>query len=137
MTHHIGRMIDAHPAGPDRALDKEKLTACIGACFECAPGLYRVRGRVSCRGHDRRAHALHRTDLDCAEICAVTGSVLSRQTGTNDEIVMALLETCRTACRVCAEECKRHAHMHEHCRRCAEACRRCESACAELAASLA
>ena len=33
-----------------------------------------------------------------------------------------------------AEECEKHAGMHEHCRICAEACRRCEQACDQLLA---
>jgi hypothetical protein len=137
MTHHIGRMIDAHPAGTERQLDKEKLAACIGACFECAQACTGCAD--ACLAEDMIAELTRciRTDLDCTDICAVTGSVLTRQTGTDSEIVTTLLDACRTACRVCAEECERHAHMHEHCRICAEACHQCESACAELAGSLA
>ena len=33
------------------------------------------------------------------------------------------------ACRLCAEECERHAAKMQHCRICGEACRRCERAC--------
>ncbi|MGW7436771.1 four-helix bundle copper-binding protein [Streptomyces sp. NPDC054849] len=34
-------------------------------------------------------------------------------------------------CKTCADECGRHANMHEYCRVCAEACRSCEQACNE------
>lgn len=77
-----------------------------------------------------------RKNLDCADVCAATGNVLSRQTGVNIETTLAVLEACREACRVCAEECAQHAHMHEHCQVCADACRRCETACAEVLAYL-
>jgi hypothetical protein len=40
-----------------------------------------------------------------------------------------MLESCAMACRVCAEDCERHAGLHDHCRICAEACRDCEEAC--------
>jgi hypothetical protein len=73
-----------------------------------------------------------RTDMDCAEICVATGSVLSRHTGYSANLTRAVLEACRTACKTCGDECERHARMHEHCRICAEACPRCEQACAEL-----
>jgi hypothetical protein len=36
------------------------------------------------------------------------------------------------ACRLCADECERHAGRHEHCRLCAQACRTCEHACRHL-----
>ncbi|MEQ7739658.1 four-helix bundle copper-binding protein [Escherichia coli] len=48
-----------------------------------------------------------------------------------------MLEACRTACGACAEECERHAAMHDHCQICAEACRRCEQACDALLSSIA
>lgn len=77
-----------------------------------------------------------RLNLDCADICAATGNILSRRTGSNLTTVKAALEACRTACAECGAECEKHAEMHEHCRVCAEACRRCEQACAELLAAI-
>jgi hypothetical protein len=47
-----------------------------------------------------------------------------------------MLETCALACRLCGEECERHAGKHEHCRICAESCRRCEQACREAIRSM-
>jgi hypothetical protein len=77
-----------------------------------------------------------RLDLDCADLCRATGSVASRRTGTNDEVVRRLIEACAEACRLCAEECETHASHHEHCRVCAETCRQCESACREAAITI-
>jgi Domain of Unknown Function (DUF326) len=77
-----------------------------------------------------------RTDLDCADLCAATGAVLSRHTGYDANITKATIEACRVACGSCATECESHAEMHEHCRLCGEACRRCETACAGLLSSL-
>jgi hypothetical protein len=77
-----------------------------------------------------------RTNLDCADLCAVTARVLSRHTGYDANITRAAVEACRSACKACADECERHADMHEHCRVCAESCRRCEQACEELLRSL-
>ena len=76
------------------------------------------------------------TDLDCADICATTGAVLSRRTGHDVDLTRVVLEACAAACRACGDECERHASMHEHCRVCAESCRRCEHACRDLLAAL-
>ena len=70
-----------------------------------------------------------RLNLDCADICAATGAMASRRTGSNIAVLKAVITACAEACRACAEECSRHAEMHEHCRICAEACRSCEQAC--------
>ena len=70
--------------------------------------------------------------LDCADVCAATAAVLTRQTEFNSRAIGPLLEACAAACKVSGDECERHAHMHEHCRSCAQACRRCEQACREL-----
>lgn len=78
-----------------------------------------------------------RLDLDCADVCAATGNALSRQSDQELGLTGALLDACREACRVCGEECERHAEHHEHCRVCAEACRRCEQACERLLAAMA
>ena len=77
-----------------------------------------------------------RTNLDCADLRATTANVLSRHTGYDANLTRATLEACRQACATCADECEKHASMHEHCQVCAEACRRCEQACAQLLQTL-
>jgi hypothetical protein len=74
--------------------------------------------------------------LDCADICAATVGVTSRQTEYDANVTRPLLEACAATCKSCGDECQRHAQMHEHCRVCAEACRRCEQACRELLAAM-
>jgi hypothetical protein len=116
------------------AFPNDLLVACIEACFDC------TQACTSCADSDlgedsvvelRRCIA---TCLNCADVCSSAGSVLSRPWGYEAALTRAILETCRLACAQCAEECERHAHMHEHCRVCAEACRRCEHACDALLA---
>jgi hypothetical protein len=68
--------------------------------------------------------------------CDATGRVLSRHTGYDANMTRSTLQACAIACRSCADECERHAQMHEHCRVCAQACRRCEQACQELISTL-
>ena len=136
MTHHIAAMLDVHPQAAESA-EKTKLAECIAACFQCAQTCTACAD--ACLAEDMVAGFVSciRTDLDCADICAATGAVMTRQTASNAGISRAILESCRTACSACAEECEKHSGMHEHCRICAEACRRCEAACASLLAALA
>jgi uncharacterized protein DUF326 len=74
--------------------------------------------------------------LDCADVCAATGGVTSRQVEYDSNVTTPLLEACVATCKSCGDECEQHAQMHEHCRVCAEACRRCEQACRELLAAM-
>lgn len=135
MTHTVKAMLETHPIGSG-SVDQEKLAACIAACFECAQVCTACAD--ACLSEEMVADltACIRKNLDCADICAATGNVLSRQTGSNTEVLRAQLQSCMVACRACGDECAQHADMHELCKVCAEACHRCEQACAELLASL-
>jgi hypothetical protein len=66
--------------------------------------------------------------LDCTDICAAAGAVLSRPAEYDAGATRPLLEACVAICKSCGDECERHARM-PHCQVCAEACRRCEQAC--------
>lgn len=113
----------------------DHLAACIDTCFDCSQACTACAD--ACLGEEM-VEELRRcitTDLNCADICNVTGRVLSRQTGYDPELTHAMLTACRDACRRCADECDRHADMHEHCRVCAEACRSCADACDRLLAA--
>jgi hypothetical protein len=132
---HIRSMIDAYPKDLGE-IDVIKLSECISACYECAQTCTGCAD--ACLGEDMVADLVKciRTDLDCADICATTGKVLSRLTGYDANTTRALVEACRAACKACAEECEKHAGMHDHCQICAEACRSCEQACAALLTTL-
>jgi hypothetical protein len=130
---HTQAMMSTHPA--TRGKVDDGLVRCIELCFDCAQAC------VSCAdaslGEDMVADLRQciRLDLDCADICIATGAVATRRTGSNFGLTRRLIETCAEACRMCAEECEKHARKHEHCRVCAEACRACELACKEAAAT--
>jgi hypothetical protein len=70
--------------------------------------------------------------LDCTDVCTATIAVTSRPAGYDPNVARPLLQACVAICKSCGDECERHAHMHGHCRICAEACRRCEQACQRL-----
>jgi hypothetical protein len=124
-------MLDTHPRpfGLDAGLLAEAIDAlsdCAQACDACAD---------ACLGEGSVADLVRcvRLDLDCADICAATKRVLSRQTEYDGAVSRAQVQACVQVCRSCAQECERHGeHGMAHCRVCAEACRRCEQACVRL-----
>lgn len=127
-------MLETHPRPAN--LDRTRLAAtidtlimCSEACTACAD---------ACLSEDMVGSLTTciRLNLDCADICATTARVLSRQTGFDATIARMQLEACAAVCMACAAECAMHAGMHEHCRVCAEACSRCERACRELLGTL-
>jgi hypothetical protein len=93
-------------------------------------------GADACRGEKDAQELVRcvRLNLDCADVCDAAGRILTRQTAPDLELLRATIETCAAACRVCGQECERHAAHHDHCRICADACRRCEQACNDLEA---
>jgi hypothetical protein len=114
------------------------LVRCIEACYDCAESCTQCAD--DCLGEEsvQELTTCIRLNLDCADICAVTGRVVGRRTGYDPAVTSAVLRASIEACRACAEECEIHAaHGMEHCRVCAEECRRCEQACQELLAAIA
>lgn len=128
----IAQMLSLHPQPPDNA---DVVARCIDECFSCAAIC--VSCADACLAEDmvadmRRCISLNST---CADICVTAGSAITRFSADDQTLQLMLIEACRTACSTCAEECEKHAGMHEHCRICAEACRRCEEACGQVSGS--
>ncbi len=130
MPHHVAEMLRTSPI--EAQFDEQALVRCIEECFYCAQTCTACAD--ACLGEDmvKELARCIRLNLDCADICETTGRALSRQVGADASLLRSFVQTCAEACRVCGEECERHADMHEHCRICAEACRRCEQACQDL-----
>jgi hypothetical protein len=66
-------------------------------------------------------------NMDCADVCRMTASLLSR----GSEHGIHLLPECAEICDACATECKKHSHM-EHCRKCADVCFNCAEECTSV-----
>lgn len=131
---HTHEIIAAHPdvrGTVNKALIAaiDEMYACAQACTSCADG---------CLAEQRVAELRQciRLNLDCADVCAATATLAIRRTGSDEEVVRKMFDACITACRLCGEECQRHASHHEHCRICAAACRQCEAACQEALRSM-
>jgi hypothetical protein len=131
----IQELIDTHPASAP--VDRAALVRCIEECYACAAACTSCAD--ACLGEEAVQELVRciRLDLDCADVCAATARVVTRQTAFEPGLARAAVEACASACRACAEECEAHAEHHEHCRVCAEACRRCEQACRDLLSALA
>lgn len=132
--NQIQQMLETHPRGTH--LDADVVLACITECFSCADIC--ITCADACLG-EKDIHPLVRCirlNLDCAEVCNVTGLLVSRQTETDWVLLSAQVQACATACQVCGEECRKHAEHHAHCRLCADSCDRCGQACRNLIAAL-
>lgn len=99
------------------------LSMCEQICTSCAD---------ACLGENDHLTKLRRcirTNLDCADVCSSTARLLVRQTETPNELLHAQLHACIVACQLCADECEKHASLHDHCKICAETCRHCQARC--------
>lgn len=128
-------LLETYPGGVGD-IDQEKLAACIAACFECAQACTACADACLAEDMVAELRVCIRNNLDCADVCAATGAVLSRQTAGDASVVRTILEACAAACTACGDECAKHGDQHQHCAVCAEACRRCADACRELLADL-
>ena len=124
---HVQEMIATHPAMGGRP--SGALLECIEQCYACAQACTACAD--ACLGEEKVSDLRQciRLNLDCADLCAAAGRMASRHTGGNPQLLVETLNACALACRLCADECSRHAAHMEHCRICADACNRCEEAC--------
>ncbi len=131
---HTHEIISTHPnvGGVVNAA----LVACIEACFDCAQTCTTCADACLSEPDVIELRQCIRLCLDCAGICVATGSVVSRRPEGDDPILTRVVETCAEVCRLCAEECARHAKHHVHCRVSAEVCRQCEQACGTFAGAI-
>lgn len=113
--------------------DAELLATTIDALNDCAQACTADTGCDLSEENVAEMVSCVQLCLECADVCITTARVISRQANYGVGVVtLLLLEACVAACMSCGDECERHAHMHEHCRFCAQACRRCQGACRDL-----
>ena len=99
----------------------DALNNCATECGHCA---------MACLDEDdvKMMVKCIKLNIDCAEVCRLTASLLSR----GSEHGHHLAKECTEVCDACAEECEKHAHS-QHCRECAEVCRHCAEECRNMA----
>lgn len=127
-------MMKSHPK--PSTIDAKLLAECIEACMRCQQSCIACGDACLAESMVDQLRGCIRSDLDCADACAAAVRMLSRQTESRTQLLRAQIEAMQLACRICAEDCEKHAKMHAHCRICAEACRKCEDACRRLLSSL-
>ena len=123
----VRQMFASHPnpasdAGEEAFAVVVATAECGANCTTCADACLEEEDPASLR-------SCIRANLDCAELCAVTGRLIARPGAQDADTLNAQLEACATACRACAAECDRHADSIQHCAICAEACKACARAC--------
>jgi hypothetical protein len=129
----VQQMISTHP--DVRGSTNDALIRCIEECYSCAQICTSCADACLAEAEVRDLTQCIRLDLDCADICNITGRIATRRTGSDEEVIRRMLDVCAVSCRLCGEECQRHTRM-EHCRICAEACKRCLQACEEAGRSM-
>jgi hypothetical protein len=124
---HVQDMIATHPQTAERPNDA--LLHCIEHCYACAQACTSCAD--ACLAEERVAELRQciRLNLDCADLCAAAGRMATRHTAGNPHLLAEALNACALACRLCGDECARHAEAMAHCRICADACNRCEESC--------
>jgi hypothetical protein len=110
----------------------QSLVDCVEACFDCAQACTSCADACLSEDDPSMLARCIRLNLDCADSCSATGRILSRQTGTDSDLIESQIKACMEACRICAQECEKHAPKMAHCKICMESCLSTEKACAKL-----
>ena len=130
----VRQMFSSHPnpasdAGEEAYAVVVATAECAATCTTCAD---------ACLEEDDPAQqrSCIRANLDCADLCNVTGRLIARPGPQDKATLQAALEACIAACNACAAECDQHAERMKHCAVCAEACKACGRACERMKAEL-
>jgi hypothetical protein len=127
---HADAMIASHPQM--RGQSKGEFVHCIEICFDCAQACIACADACLAEDDLSELRTCIRRNLDCADICAATGAIASRSSGSNEAAVRFVLQACAELCKLCGDECESHAARHEHCKICASVCKACEKACRDV-----
>jgi hypothetical protein len=108
-----------------------KDNAAISACLSCAVACNMCSDNmIGMESHDNRELMARciRLCRECADICSLSASWMSRASLLSNHICRVCVEVCNA----CAEACEQHAPHHELCGPCAAECRRCAAVCLEM-----
>lgn len=98
---------------------------CANICNACSDDM------IGMESHDNRELMARciRLCRECADICSLSASWMSRSSLLSGQIC----QWCAEVCNTCAEACEQHAPHHELCRLCSAVCRKCVAVCQEVA----
>lgn len=131
--NRLQQMLDAHPDPAGSNGDEAR--RCIEACAECAQTCTVCADACLSEANVQHMVTCIRLNLDCAEVCRVTGTLMTRPSHRDAPALRAQLQACIDTCRACADECAKHEDS-DHCRICAESCRECAEACEVMSGAL-
>lgn len=129
----VAEMLRTHPLSASQG---ETTARCIEECIACAQDCTVCADACLAESEPADLRRCIALNLDCADMCRTTASVLSRSNAADGELIRSVLLACIQACRSCGQECEQHAQHHDHCRICAESCHRCGKACEEAVTAL-
>src|SRR5688572_9453961 len=113
---------------PITAQYKAAISACQSCAIICSACSNNMIGMESHDNAELMARCI-RLCRDCADICSLSASWMSRASLLSNYIC----HLCVEVCNACAQVCEQHAPHHELCGPCAAECRRCATACSEIA----
>lgn len=131
--NQIASMLAAHPV---RRTEMKAIVRGLDATLTCAAVCSICADACLSEEMAKELAECIRLDIACSAICFTTAALLTKVGQEGPQPLQAQLAVCVNACRECAEECRRHSAMHEHCRICAEACEACNEACENLLKSM-
>lgn len=105
----------------------ERYQACIDACNRCAQACFHCAAACLQEPDVQQMTECIRLDLDCAEVCRLASSVMSR----GSDCAPQVCALCAEICIRCGDECARH--PMDHCQECARVCRECARICRTMA----
>ncbi len=107
-------------------MSHDQVQSCIDACNACAGACEHCTASCLIEDDVKMMSRCIALDIDCAAVCRLAASFLSR----GSEFSGQICEACADICDACGEECAKH--THEHCLQCAEACRLCAQECRSM-----
>lgn len=119
---------------PSYAADHNgELVACIEACMGAMAASAACADACLAEPDATEMTTCIRLNLDCSDLCAATGRILTRHVGHLTQEVIAQVNALAAVVAACGRECGQHAKDNEHCGICAQACSVCVEACRHLA----
>jgi len=100
----IEKMIAEHPDvglayNESLGLAVRRALLCAAICNSCAD---------ACSAEAMDMRQCIRTCSDCSDVCEATHRIATRRTGSNRQLIRAMLATCIAACEICEAECLKH-----------------------------
>lgn len=108
-------------------MDMQVMQACMDACAAC---------EQACTVCSTQTMDCAPACMNCADMCNTMMRSMMRMQGMTPAVMMSMLDACIAMCRMCMEECMKHAEHSDVCRMCAQACRACMDACMAVRESM-